>query len=76
MTAESSSSPVDAVPEILEAKEPQECEADAELSVKPKKKSKAQATSVWVWLPLTFREVPKKGEFDVRRLKESQYFFS
>ncbi|TVY34498.1 DNA-directed RNA polymerase, mitochondrial [Lachnellula subtilissima] len=27
-----------------------------------------------VWLPLTFPPVPKKGEFDVSRLKESQYF--
>ncbi|EFR02380.1 DNA-directed RNA polymerase [Nannizzia gypsea CBS 118893] len=76
MTAEGSSSPVDTVPETPEMKELQECEADAELATKSKKKSKAQATSVWVWLPLTFREVPQKGEFDVRRLKESQYFFS
>ncbi|TVY90924.1 DNA-directed RNA polymerase, mitochondrial [Lachnellula willkommii] len=29
-----------------------------------------------VWLPLTFPRVPKKGDFDVSRLKESQYFFS
>jgi DNA-directed RNA polymerase len=31
---------------------------------------------VWVWLPLTFPPVPKKGDFDVTRLKDSQYFFS
>lgn len=30
----------------------------------------------WVWLPLEFPEVPAKGSFDVRRLRESQYFFS
>ena len=30
----------------------------------------------WLWLPLTFPAVPKRGEFDVRRLKDSQYFFS
>ncbi|TVY46194.1 DNA-directed RNA polymerase, mitochondrial [Lachnellula occidentalis] len=29
-----------------------------------------------IWLPLTFPKVPKKGEFDVSRLKNSQYFFS
>ncbi|KAI0171833.1 DNA/RNA polymerase [Hypoxylon sp. FL1284] len=29
-----------------------------------------------VWLPLTFPSVPKKGDFDVTRLKESKYFFS
>ncbi|KAL9126655.1 MAG: hypothetical protein Q9217_004331 [Psora testacea] len=30
----------------------------------------------WVWLPLTFPPVPKKGDFDVKRLKDSPYFFS
>ena len=29
-----------------------------------------------VWLPLTFPPIPKKGDFDVRSLKESTYFFS
>jgi len=29
-----------------------------------------------IWLPLTFPPVPQKGEFDVSRLKNSQYFFS
>ena len=32
--------------------------------------------STWLWLPLSFRPVPKKGEFDVNRLRDSQYFFS
>ncbi|KAH8885515.1 DNA/RNA polymerase [Thozetella sp. PMI_491] len=31
---------------------------------------------IQVWLPLTFPPIPAKGDFDVRRLKESQYFFS
>lgn len=31
---------------------------------------------VKVWLPLTFPDVPKKGSWDVRRLRESRYFFS
>lgn len=30
----------------------------------------------WLWLPLTFKAVPKKGDWDVKRLKESTYFFS
>lgn len=32
--------------------------------------------SVWLWLPLTFKDVPKKGDWDVRRLRDSVYFFS
>lgn len=32
--------------------------------------------SVWVWLPLTFKPVPQKGDWDIRRLKDSVYFFS
>ncbi|KAK2785462.1 DNA-directed RNA polymerase [Emmonsiellopsis sp. PD_33] len=32
--------------------------------------------NIRVWLPLTFKEIPPKGSFDVKRLKDSQYFFS
>ncbi|EGS21689.1 RNA polymerase-like protein [Thermochaetoides thermophila DSM 1495] len=39
------------------------------------KKSGALNT-IPVWLPLTFPDIPKKGDFDVRQLKESKYFFS
>ncbi|KAF2227114.1 hypothetical protein BDZ85DRAFT_257299 [Elsinoe ampelina] len=28
-----------------------------------------------IWLPLTFPDVPQKGAFDVRTLRESKYFF-
>jgi len=31
---------------------------------------------MWLWLPLKFKPVPKKGDFDVRRLRDSTYFFS
>ena len=31
---------------------------------------------IHVWVPLAFPDIPKKGEFDVRTLKESKYFFS
>ncbi|KAM0716156.1 hypothetical protein Q7P37_008670 [Cladosporium fusiforme] len=30
---------------------------------------------LYVWLPLTFPEVPAKGDFDVKRLRQSKYFF-
>ncbi|CAK1358234.1 unnamed protein product [Cercospora beticola] len=43
-----------------------------------KKKTKEKKTTpkkLYVWLPLTFPEVPAKGDFDVRRLRESRYFF-
>ncbi|KAJ9138459.1 DNA-directed RNA polymerase [Pleurostoma richardsiae] len=39
----------------------------------PKKKAKE---GIQIWLPLTFPEIPEKGDFDVTRLKGSQYFFS
>lgn len=42
---------------------------------KKSKKSKS-IPNIPVWLPLTFRDVPKKGDFDVTRLKHSKYFFS
>ena len=41
-----------------------------------KKKQKQAEKKTFVWLPLVFPEVPKKGDFDVSRLKDSQYFFS
>jgi DNA-directed RNA polymerase len=30
---------------------------------------------IYVWLPMTFPDVPAKGDFDVKRLKKSKYFF-
>lgn len=30
---------------------------------------------LFVWMPLTFPDVPPKGEFDVEKLKQSTYFF-
>ena len=53
-----------------------EQELEEEASATPKKKISASQNQLWLWLPLTFREVPKKGDFDVTRLRESQYFFS
>lgn len=37
---------------------------------------KARTTTIPVWLPLTIPKVPQKGDFDVTRLRGSQYFFS
>ncbi|WPH04631.1 Hypothetical protein R9X50_00752400 [Acrodontium crateriforme] len=38
-------------------------------------KKKAVEKKIHVWLPISFPEVPRKGSFDVRRLKDSKYFF-
>lgn len=39
------------------------------------KNGKVYDRKLYVWLPLTFPEVPAKGDFDVKRLKSSKYFF-
>ncbi|KAL6248207.1 DNA-directed RNA polymerase [Rhinocladiella similis] len=47
--------------------------------IRKNKRSKtisASVNQVWLWLPIKFRPVPKKGDFDVNRLKDSTYFFS
>ena len=41
-----------------------------------KRKKEVSKKKTWLWLPLTFPPVPKKGDFDVKRLKNSLYFFS
>lgn len=35
-----------------------------------------EVPTLQVWLPLTFPDIPQKGDFDVTRLKSSEYFFS
>ncbi|MCJ1341499.1 DNA-directed RNA polymerase [Bachmanniomyces sp. S44760] len=35
-----------------------------------------EAKKTWVWLPFDIPPVPKKGDFDVSRLRDSLYFFS
>lgn len=44
--------------------------------VRKQKSKKGPSSQIWLWLPIKFRPVPKKGEFDVNRLKDSTYFFS
>jgi len=51
-------------------------QAQAQQQAQPAKPKKIQERKIMVWLPLTFPEVPKKGDFDVTRLRDSQYFFS
>jgi DNA-directed RNA polymerase len=41
-----------------------------------KRSAKSAPTWQWAWLPMSFPAVPKKGNFDVTRLRNSQYFFS
>lgn len=40
------------------------------------KKPPTRKTELQFWLPLTFPDIPKKGDFDVQQLKKSKYFFS
>ncbi|KAK5001685.1 hypothetical protein LTR28_012369 [Elasticomyces elasticus] len=47
----------------------------ATVNTRRRKKPAPQKPKILVWLPLTFPEIPKRGEFDVNRLKKSQYFF-
>jgi DNA-directed RNA polymerase len=41
---------------------------------KPARKS--ATLPVWLWLPVRFRDVPKKGNWDLTRIRDSEYFFS
>jgi DNA-directed RNA polymerase, mitochondrial len=40
-----------------------------------RKPKKVYHRKMYVWMPLTFPDVPPKGEFDVRKIRESNYFF-
>lgn len=44
--------------------------------IRKQKANTSLNNQLWLWLPLKFRPVPKKGDFDVTRLKDSTYFFS
>ncbi|KKA28996.1 hypothetical protein TD95_004144 [Thielaviopsis punctulata] len=46
------------------------------MRLKKEPKRAARAAYAQVWLPLDFPAIPAKGEFDVTRLRDSQYFFS
>ncbi|KAL5115107.1 DNA-directed RNA polymerase [Pleosporales sp. CAS-2024a] len=61
---------VDGASEVAEAE--LEAEAEAEASMM----KQYHSTTVPVWVPLTFPPPPKKGDWDISRLRESEYFFS
>ncbi|KAM0294301.1 hypothetical protein ACHAPM_011395 [Fusarium culmorum] len=45
--------------------------------INPKKEIKHAAKKfVTIWRPMAFPKLPQKGDFDVKALKDSQYFFS
>lgn len=69
------------VDEVLDdpASDESDLAAAVELShqrIKNRKKAQKSGLPVSVWLPLKFRAIPPKGDFDVKRLKKSDYFFS
>ncbi|KAK5115610.1 hypothetical protein LTR85_009781 [Meristemomyces frigidus] len=56
--------------------EPDEEVEQPSATSKPRKiVKKRYARKIYVWLPMTFPEVPAKGDFDVTRLRASKYFF-
>ncbi|EAS34917.3 mitochondrial DNA-directed RNA polymerase [Coccidioides immitis RS] len=62
--------------EMFTADDPLDTAAEGPEEPSFKSERKKTSAAVWVWLPVTFRPIPSKGEFDVKRLKNSQYFFS
>ncbi|KAL1587965.1 hypothetical protein WHR41_03139 [Cladosporium halotolerans] len=79
---------LDAAHDEVSAAEPNAAEdvvdeaGDAEAKSKSRVKGRTTSRSgktydrkLYVWLPLTFPEVPAKGDFDVKRLRQSKYFF-
>ncbi|KAJ4983014.1 DNA-directed RNA mitochondrial polymerase, partial [Stagonosporopsis vannaccii] len=51
---------------------------ESRIGPRPERRGKwlGEMSTIQVWLPLTFPPVPKKGDWDVTRLRESKYFFS
>ncbi|KAL3467260.1 hypothetical protein BJX64DRAFT_248278 [Aspergillus heterothallicus] len=54
-----------------------ELQGDGVPAEEKKKKKKTNPDSlVWLWVPMRFPPVPKKGEWDITRIHDSEYFFS
>jgi len=63
-----------------------ECDGSAELltateeivnnQIASSPKKPYRESKIFVWVPLTFPEVPQKGDWNIGRLKDSVYFFS
>ncbi|EON60953.1 hypothetical protein W97_00163 [Coniosporium apollinis CBS 100218] len=62
--------------EVAEATESRTADEQSATPEKPAKKKHRTVYKVQVWRPMSFPPVPKKGDFDVSRLRDSQYFFS
>jgi DNA-directed RNA polymerase len=72
--------PIEEAGEAVEEGKGEE-DVDAELELeegeeRATKGSSKAANNLRVWLPLTFPPIPKKGDWDVKRLHQSKYFFS
>lgn len=61
---------------LVEMLEESRLEAKKKEEQKIAKKASKDEKPFHIWLPLRFAKVPKRGEWDIRRLKESDYFFS
>lgn len=59
-----------------EVEDPEDDESSGTKAKTTPRPADKHTARVGAWLPLKFPDVPAKGDFDVRRLKESQYFFS
>ncbi|CAG8138340.1 unnamed protein product [Penicillium olsonii] len=59
----------------ISSQEADDCDEMEVGDSKPKSKGPRMMTT-WLWLPLNFREVPQKGDWDVTRIRQSEYFFS
>ena len=53
----------------------QDLSLEAPKDPRAKKPTVKTVRKIYVWLPMAFPEVPEKGDFDVRRLRASKYFF-
>lgn len=58
-----------------EQSEQNEQNEQSQSSAQPNNRS-ARHLTTWLWMPLNFRPVPKKGDWDLTRIRESEYFFS
>ncbi|KAM4058900.1 DNA-dependent RNA polymerase domain-containing protein [Hirsutella rhossiliensis] len=71
----SSTAPAETVQRLLEEMKGSHFESSMLETRKPTQ-AKAKKTPLPLWLPLTIPDIPKKGDFEVKRLRESKYFFS
>ncbi|KAJ9644611.1 DNA-directed RNA polymerase [Coniosporium tulheliwenetii] len=74
-TAADDESSIDSM-EVAEGAETKTSDEQSATPGKPAKKKYRTVYKVQLWRPMSFPPVPKKGDFDVSRLRDSQYFFS